>query len=67
MTRHQGTVKFFNPTRGFGFISVDGEADVFVHATELPPGAVLSPGDRVSYELDASDRKGVRAVRVALS
>ena len=55
-----GTVKFFNTTKGFGFIAPDdGGKDVFVHASaversNLPP---LVEGQKVSFELE-DDRRG---------
>ena len=55
-----GTVKFFNAAKGFGFIeSDDGGKDVFVHASALEAAGirVLNEGDRVSFILE-DDRKG---------
>ena len=55
-----GTVKFYNSGKGFGFIEPDGgEKDVFVHATALEAAGIrmLNEGDRVSFELE-DDRKG---------
>jgi CspA family cold shock protein len=50
----EGTVKFFNTTKGFGFIQPDdGSKDAFVHisAVERSGLATLSEGQKVSYEL----------------
>jgi CspA family cold shock protein len=58
--RIEGTVKFFNTMKGFGFISRgDGLADAFVHVTALERAGLssLSEGQRVSFEL-ARDRRG---------
>ncbi len=49
-----GTVKWFNPTKGFGFIEPeDGSKDAFVHisAVERAGLSTLSEGQKVSYEL----------------
>ena len=49
-----GTVKFFNTTKGFGFIQPsDGSKDVFVHisAVEKAGLGTLSEGEKVSYEI----------------
>lgn len=49
-----GTVKFFNTTKGFGFISPDnGEKDAFVHISAVQRSGLqgLYEGDKVSFEL----------------
>lgn len=51
-----GTVKFFNSTKGFGFITPDdGGKDAFVHisAVERAGMSTLNEGDKVTYELEA--------------
>jgi CspA family cold shock protein len=49
-----GTVKWYNPSKGYGFIAPeDGGKDVFVHATALEAAGIraLNDGQRVSFEL----------------
>jgi CspA family cold shock protein len=61
-----GTVKFFNSSKGFGFIAPDGGAkDVFVHATALEAAGMtsLSEGQKVSFDIQP-DAKGSKAVNL---
>jgi cold shock protein len=61
-----GTVKFFNASKGFGFIAPEGGGkDVFVHssAVEVSGMRVLAEGQRVSFEVQA-DAKGPKAVNL---
>lgn len=59
-----GTVKFFNETKGFGFITPDDESkDVFVHVSGLQDE--IREDDRVSYEVQEG-KKGPNAVNVRL-
>ncbi|RYC31611.1 cold-shock protein [Lichenibacterium minor] len=56
-----GTVKWFNATKGFGFIQPsDGSQDVFVHisAVERAGMSNLSEGQKLSYELTKDNRSG---------
>jgi CspA family cold shock protein len=60
-----GTVKFYNSQKGFGFIEPDdGGTDVFVHATALERAGMspLSDGQKVSYETEIDQRSGKTAV-----
>jgi CspA family cold shock protein len=57
-----GTVKFFNNSKGFGFITPeDGSKDVFVHKNGLTDS--INEGDKVSYDVEEG-QKGLNAVNV---
>jgi len=60
-----GTVKFYNDQKGYGFIAPDnGEKDVFVHATALERAGIhgLSEGQKVSFDTEVDQRSGKTAV-----
>ena len=60
MDRITGTVKFFNTSKGYGFVSPeDGSKDVFVHASALESAGIhgLNEGDKITFVLE-DDRKG---------
>jgi CspA family cold shock protein len=66
MASKTGTVKFFNATKGFGFITPDGGGkDVFVHvsAVERAGMRTLNEGQRVSFDTEA-DARGPKAVNL---
>jgi CspA family cold shock protein len=61
----EGTVKWFNESKGFGFLSREDGADVFVHHTEIRTEGyrTLNEGDKVTFEVVDSP-KGPRAANV---
>ncbi|HYS07348.1 MAG TPA: cold-shock protein [Myxococcales bacterium] len=61
----QGTVKWFNDSKGFGFISQEGGEDVFVHHTAIQMEGFrsLAEGDRVEFEV-VKGPKGLQAQNV---
>ncbi|MBM4055505.1 MAG: cold-shock protein [Planctomycetes bacterium] len=60
-----GTVKWFNDSKGFGFISQDNGEDVFVHQTAIQSEGfrTLAEGDKVEFEV-VKDQKGYKATKV---
>ncbi|MCF6147250.1 MAG: cold-shock protein [Candidatus Kuenenia sp.] len=60
-----GTVKWFNDSKGFGFISQDNGEDVFVHQTAIQCEGfrTLAEGDKVEFEV-VKDQKGYKATKV---
>jgi CspA family cold shock protein len=63
----QGTVKWFNSEKGYGFIAVDGGQDVFVHFSAIQQNGykTLEDGQRVEFEI-AQGQKGPQAEEVRL-
>ncbi|MEW5908185.1 MAG: cold-shock protein [Thermodesulfobacteriota bacterium] len=54
----EGTVKWFNDRKGYGFINQENGQDVFVHYSSIdaPGFKTLSEGDRVSFNVEQSER-----------
>jgi CspA family cold shock protein len=53
----KGTIKWYNPKKGFGFIQGEDGNDVFVHRTAIPDEAgYLQEGDNVEYEVEETER-----------
>jgi CspA family cold shock protein len=63
----QGTVKWFNAEKGYGFISADGGADIFVHFSAIEGSGYrsLNEGQRVEYQV-TTGAKGPQAEKVRL-
>jgi CspA family cold shock protein len=67
MSQLTGEVKFFNETKGFGFIKPDnGGEDIFVHVTALGGLQSLADQQRVVFEVE-DGRRGLQAVNVKIS
>tara|TARA_Y100001960_G_scaffold197181_1_gene206320 strand:+ start:452 stop:718 length:267 start_codon:yes stop_codon:yes gene_type:complete len=66
-----GTVKWFNKKKGYGFIQpdVENEKDVFVHISAVKSGGLqdLEEGDKLSYELETGDNGKVSAINLQKS
>jgi CspA family cold shock protein len=67
----QGTVKFFNADKGYGFIKPDdGGRDIFVHVTAVEQAGLgsLNEGQRVSFDVEPDKKgKGPKAVNLHLA
>ena len=62
----KGTVKFFNKTKGFGFIlNEEDDKEYFVHISNITDGVEISDGDAVTFEVEEGDR-GPKAINVSL-
>jgi len=63
----RGTVKWFNDTKGYGFIAQDGGEDVFVHYSAIVGEGyrTLTEGSRVEFDVEQSS-KGPRATNVVV-
>ena len=63
MSKSNGTVKFFNSRKGFGFIEGEDSKDIFVHANNLIDQ--IKDGDKVTYEVEDTP-KGPSAINVKI-
>ena len=67
----KGTVKWFNVTKGFGFIQPDdGSKDVFVHISAVVSAGLqnLAPGQKIEYEVTPDKKgKGPKAVNLVIA
>ncbi|MFB9758551.1 cold-shock protein [Ectobacillus funiculus] len=61
----QGTVKWFNAEKGYGFITVEGGEDIFVHFSAIQTDGfkTLEEGQRVSFDITEGNR-GAQAANV---
>jgi len=65
MSKTTGTVKWFNEKKGFGFIEVEGGADVFAHFSEIQTDGfkTLTENQKVEFEI-TNDTKGDKATSI---
>lgn len=61
----EGTVKWFNVRKGFGFIKGEDEQDYFVHHSSLPANTILNENDKVTFE-PADTERGKQAQKVVV-
>ncbi len=67
MTRSNGTVKWFNDAKGFGFITMEGGEDVFVHHTAIQADGFRSLSEGSAVEFDVVEGpKGLQASNVTM-
>ena len=60
-----GTVKFFNEMKGFGFVTGEDEKEYFAHHTQLPDNQVLNTDDEVEFD-EAETEKGLQAHNIKI-
>lgn len=61
--RMNGNVKFYNVSKGYGFVTAEDGKDYFVHMSGLGEGVRLHENDAVTFEIEEGDR-GPKAVNV---
>jgi CspA family cold shock protein len=59
----KGTIKWYNPRKGYGFVQGEDGKDIFVHRSSVPQGTFLNEGDAVEYEIEESER-GPKAINI---
>jgi len=62
----EGTVKWFNGQKGFGFVQGEDGKDYFVHFSAVPEDVRLNEGDKVTFDVVETE-KGVQAQNVQLA
>jgi CspA family cold shock protein len=68
MARQNGTVKWFNDAKGFGFITTDGGEDVFVHSSAIQSRGFRSLSEGAQVEFDVIEGpKGLQAANVTVA
>ena len=68
MGRQNGTVKWFNDAKGFGFITTDGGEDVFVHSSAIQSRGFRSLSEGAEVEFDVIEGpKGLQAANVTIA
>jgi cold shock protein len=59
----EGTIKWYNARKGFGFIEVEEGEDVFIHQSQVPQETRLNEGDKVSFDVEEGE-KGPQATNL---